>query len=70
MRPLVIALIVVAAVVVLGAAAFFLTFKGPDLRPYLSLREPRIARKDDGRVLQVAFSGSKDDVIGPAFGVR
>jgi hypothetical protein len=69
MKPLVIVLIVVASVVVLGAAAFFLMFRGPDLRPYLALKEPRIVRKDDARVLQVTFAGQKTDVIQPAFGL-
>jgi hypothetical protein len=68
-KPFVVVLIGVAGVVVLAAAAFLLFFKGPDLRPYLALKEPRIVRKDDTRVLQVAFAGRKTDVIPSAFGL-
>ncbi len=69
MRPLLIALIVVAGVVVLAAAAFILLFRGPDLRPYLSLKEPRITNKGDERVLQVAFEGKARTAVGDAYGV-
>jgi hypothetical protein len=69
MKPLVIVLIVLAGVAALAVAAFLVFFRGPDLRPYLALKEPRIVRKDDARVLQVTFTGQKADVIQPAFGL-
>jgi effector-binding domain-containing protein len=64
-----IVLIVVGAVALVGAAAWFLLRKGPDLNSYLSLREPRIARMDDERVLEVKFSGPADTVIQKAYAV-
>jgi hypothetical protein len=65
-----IVLIVLGGIAVIGAAAF-LVFgkKGPDLSSYLPLEEPRIARTDDERVLEVKFSGPADTVIQKAYGV-
>ncbi len=49
-----IVLIALGGVALIGAAAFFVFGrKGPDLSAYLPLREPRIARRDDERVLEV-----------------
>jgi len=63
-----IVLIVVGAVAVIGVAVFFLFGKKSiDLAPYLSLKDPRIARLDDERVLEVAFSGPADTVISKAY---
>jgi hypothetical protein len=51
-------LIVLGGVAAIGAAAFFVFGgKGPDLGSYLPLKEPRIARMGDERVLEVKFSG-------------
>ncbi len=69
MKPLLIVLIVAAGVVVLAAAAFLLLFRGPDLRPYLSLKEPRITSRGDEHVLQVAFEGKAETAIKDAYGV-
>jgi len=62
-----IVLIVLGAVAVIGAAAFFLLRKGPDLSSYLPLKEPRISRMEDERVLEVKFSGQADTVIQKAY---
>jgi hypothetical protein len=62
-------LIVVGIVLVLGLALFLIFKKGPDLSAYLPLREPRIARKANERVLEVAFDGPADIVIKKAYSV-
>ncbi len=69
MRPLVIVLIVAAGIIVLGAAAFFFFFKGPDLKPFLALKTPRIVQRSDEPVLQVAFEGKAETAIKEAYGV-
>jgi hypothetical protein len=56
-------LIVVGALAVLGAAAFFLFMKGPELSSYLPLKEPRIVHKDRERVLEVEFSGAAETAV-------
>jgi effector-binding domain-containing protein len=69
MKVLVIVLIVAAGVAALGAAAFFLFFRGPDLKAFLPLKEPRIRQMDDEAVLQVAFEGKAETAIKDSFGV-
>jgi effector-binding domain-containing protein len=64
-----IVLIAVAAVLVLGLVVSMLTRKGPDLSSYLPLQEPRIAKKPNERVLEVAFAGPADTVIKKAYSV-
>jgi effector-binding domain-containing protein len=65
-----IVLIVLGGIAAIGAAALFVFGKkGPDLSSYLPLREPRIARMDDERVLEVKFSGPADTVIQQSYGV-
>lgn len=69
MNPFMIVLIVVAALVVVGALVFFVFFQGPDLSKFEALLEPRIAAKPDLRVLEVRFSGKPNQVLGDAFGL-
>lgn len=64
-----IVLIVVACVLIVGALAFLVFRKGPDLSPYLPLKEPRISRRERERVLEVKFSGPADTVIKKAYSV-
>ncbi len=60
-------LLVVGAVLALGLV--LVLKKGPDLSSYLPLKEPRIARRDDERVLEVQFDGRADTVIKKAYSV-
>jgi hypothetical protein len=62
-------LLIVGVVVVLGVVLFAVFKKGPDLSSYLPLKEPRIARRPNERVLEVEFSGPADTVIKKAYSV-
>ena len=62
-------LIVVGGLVLVGLAAYLLSRKGSDLSAYLALKEPRIARKEKERVLEVEFEGRADTVIKQAYSV-
>jgi effector-binding domain-containing protein len=64
-----IVLIVVGGLALIGLAAYLFTNKGPDLGAYLPLKEPRIARMDRERVLEVQFDGPADTVIKQAYSV-
>lgn len=62
-------LIVLGGLLVLGLAAYLAFRKGPDLSSYLPLKEPRLTRKEDERVLEVEFSGPADTIIPKAYSV-
>lgn len=61
---LAILLAIVAAGVVLSG---YLMTRGPDLKPYLALKDPRIVDKPDQRMLVVEASGDPNVVGGKAF---
>jgi effector-binding domain-containing protein len=67
MKAWLIVLIVIGAVALASAAYFLL--KGPDLRSYLVLAEPRIGHRPPERVLEVKFSGPAETEIKAAYGV-
>jgi hypothetical protein len=62
-------LLIVGIAAVLGLVLAFVFKKGPDLSPYLPLKEPQITQRPDERVLEVEFSGPADTVIKKAFSV-
>lgn len=51
-----IVLVVLGCLVALAALAWLLFLRGPDLRPWLALEEPRIRAMGSERVLEVEFS--------------
>lgn len=61
---LAILLVIVAAGIVLSG---YLMTRGPDLKPYLALKDPRIVDKPDQRMLVVESSGDPNVVGGKAF---
>jgi effector-binding domain-containing protein len=67
MKAQVIVIVVLGGLAVIAALAYFLVLKGPDLRSYLPLVEPRIRSMPDERVLEVGFSGPADSVIKKAY---
>ena len=69
MKALWIILIVLGCALAIAALVFLLSRKGPDLSSYLPLKEPRIVRLEDERVLEVSFAGPADSVISKAYGV-
>jgi hypothetical protein len=62
-------LLIVGCVLLLGLVIALALKKGPDLSAYLPLKEPRITRRPNARVLEVEFSGPADTVIKKAYSV-
>jgi hypothetical protein len=60
-------LIIIAVVLVLGAAFYFLFLKGPNLSRYASLKDPHIITKADQRVIEIPFQGPPVEVLKPAY---
>ena len=60
-------LIVVGAVAILGLVVLPAFRRGPDLGSYLPLKEPRLSKRANERVLEVEFSGPADTVIPKAY---
>jgi hypothetical protein len=69
MKTLWLILLIAGIVLVLGLVLFLFFKRGPDLSSYLPLKEPRISRKPNERVLEVEFSGPADKVIKEAYSV-
>ncbi len=57
----------IAVVVFLIIAAFFLFSQGPDLSKYEFLKEPRITKMPDQKVIEVTAQGDPNVVAGKAF---
>ena len=68
-RALVIAGIVAGVLILIALGATTFLLRGPDLRAYEPLRDPRITELPATQVIEVRFSGNPDTVIGQAFGV-
>jgi hypothetical protein len=61
--------IIILLVLVLGVVIFLkVAFKGPDLASYAYLKEPRITRLADQKVIEVYGKGDPDSFVGKAFG--
>ena len=61
--------IVIGVLFIAAVAAFFLFFRGPDLRQFEVLRDPRITEIPGTKVIEVRFNGDPNKVIQTAFGV-
>ncbi|HET7838626.1 MAG TPA: hypothetical protein VFL04_02615 [Rectinemataceae bacterium] len=68
MKTQAIVLLGLVGLAVLGLLVWLFFLKGPDLRPYLGLKEPRARTMGPERVLEVEFSGPADTAIPQAFG--
>lgn len=68
-RALVIAGIVAGVLILIALGATTFLLRGPDLRAYEPLRNPRIGELPGTKVIEVPFSGDPNIVIGKAFGV-
>ena len=60
-------LLIVATLIVAGAVAIWWTTRGPDPSQFAHLREPRLTRMDDQRMLIVEATGDPKFVSGSAF---
>ncbi len=68
LKKILITLAILLAIAAAGIVlSVYLMTRGPDLKPYLALKEPRIVEKPDQRMLVVEASGDPNLVGGKAF---
>jgi len=69
MKAFTIIIIAIGGIAILGIVLYFAFLKGPDLRAYLPLKEPRLETRGAERVLEVRFSGPARTVVQRAYKV-